>query len=302
MNCYSLIRGALFVACVAAGILPAWRAEAAPAGVTPDEIKKIEAAVPTKATVPPAHPHRILVFDLTEGFHHDSIPVADAALEIMGKTTGVYSTTVSEDMGMFSPEKLKPFCAVVLNNTTQLKFKDPAQRKALLDFVKGGKGLVGFHSATDNFPTWPEGQQLIGATFAGHPWGHIPIKLDDPTNPLLEAFHGKGFWINDEIYKFGKPYSREKLRVLLSMDMSRMKDKKECRPDCDQAVAWIQQVGKGRVFYCSLGHVHQIFYNPVILKFYLDGIQYALGDLKADATPSAKLSPQPKPALAPPEK
>ncbi len=58
---------------------------------------------------------------------------------------------------------------------------------------------------------------------------------------------------------------------------------------------------KGRVFYCSFGHDGRIFRDPRILQFYLDGIQYALGDLEADATPSAKLDPQPKPAL-PPEK
>ncbi|MBM4090564.1 MAG: hypothetical protein FJ276_14250 [Planctomycetes bacterium] len=67
----------------------------------------------------------------------------------------------------------------------------------------------------------------------------------------------------------------------------------------EDAIAWIQQVGKGRVFYCSFGHDGRIFRDPRILQFYLDGIQYALGDLQADATPSAMLDPQPKPALPP---
>ena len=64
-------------------------------------------------------------------------------------------------------------------------------------------------------------------------------------------------------------------------------------------MAWIQQVDKGHVFYCSLGHVHDVLWNPALLKFYLNGIQYATGDLEADATPSAKLLPQPEPAHAP---
>jgi uncharacterized protein len=88
---------------------------------------------------------------------------------------------------------------------------------------------------------------------------------------------------------------------LLSIDMGRIdeKGKKESRSDQDNAVAWIQQLGKGREFYCSLGHVHEIFWNPVLLQLYLDGVQYALGDLQADATPSAKLNPQPAAAPAP---
>ena len=42
--------------------------------------------------------------------------------------------------------------------------------------------------------------------------------------------------------------------------------------------------GKGRTFYWSLGHPEEIYCNPAILKHYLAGIQYVLGDLDADAT------------------
>jgi type 1 glutamine amidotransferase len=168
-------------------------------------------------------------------------------------------------------------------------------------FVQGGKGIVGVHSSTDNFYNWPEAAAMMGALFAGHPWGRCAVRLDDPQHPLLAAFGGKGFWVNDEMYKMREPYSREKLRVLLSMDLGKMtpKDAEVGREDKDNPIAWIQQVGQGRVFYCSLGHNRHIFWDKTLLQFYLDGIQYALGDLQADATPTAKLSPQPTPALAP---
>jgi len=103
------------------------------------------------------------------------------------------------------------------------------------------------------------------------------------------------------MYKLREPYSRDRLRVLLSMDLGKMtaKDTEVGREDKDNPIAWIQQVGEGRVFYCSFGHDRKIFWQKPLLQFYLDGIQYAVGDLKADATPSAKLSPQPVPVLAP---
>ena len=142
---------------------------------------------------------------------------------------------------------------------------------------------------------------MMGALFAGHPWGQAPVKLDDPNHPLAKSFTGQGFWIRDEMYKMRDPYSRENLRVLLSFDMSKLPEGAPTREDHDNPIAWIQQVGKGRVFYCSLGHNRHIFQDTTIMQFYADGIQYALGDLKADATPSAKLNPQPKPVL-PPEK
>lgn len=65
---------------------------------------------------------------------------------------------------MFDPATLKQFDGVVFVSTTQLKFDNPAHRKALVDFVVSGKGVVGIHAASDNFPTWPEGQELMGAS------------------------------------------------------------------------------------------------------------------------------------------
>ena len=79
-----------------------------------------------------------------------------------------------------------------------------------------------------------------------------------------------------------------KLRVLLSLDMARTADKGR-RKDKDNAVAWVKQHGKGRIFYCSLGHKRHIFQDPKLLQFYLDGIQFALGDIEADMTPSGQL-------------
>jgi type 1 glutamine amidotransferase len=57
------------------------------------------------------------------------------------------------------------------------------------------------------------------------------------------------------------------------------------RPDRDFAVSWIKKEGKGRVFYCMFGHIGDPFQNRAVLEYYLDGIQYALGDLDVDASP-----------------
>jgi hypothetical protein len=44
------------------------------------------------------------------------------------------------------------------------------------------------------------------------------------------------------------------------------------------------------VFYCSLGHNNEIFWNPAILRHYLDGIQFAFGDYKVDTKPKPMVS------------
>ena len=206
----------------------------------------------------------------------------------MGKKTGAYTVTVSHDMGVFTPENLAQYDAVLFENTTQLKFSDPDQRAALLDFIKGGKGFIGIHAATDNFPTWPEAVEMIGGQFDGHPWGAggnskgegWAMKVDDPTHVLNRSFGGKGFILKDEIYQIKGPYSRDKYRVLLSLDMApdRNHVSDKCgRADGDNPIAWIKPFGEGRVFYCSLGHNKEIYWNKAVLKHYLAGIQWALG-------------------------
>ncbi len=259
-----------------------------------EEIAKIEAAMPSKPTVE-APKRKMLVFWRCETFFHTSIPVVNKTLEIMGQKTGLFDVVCTDDYAVFTPEKLAEFDVVCLNNTTTLKFdpaKTPERCQALMDFVKSGKGIVGVHAATDNFYDWPEGQEMMGGKFSGHPWtsgGTWAVKIDDPEHPLMKAFRGlKGFKIRDEIYRTEPPlYSRSKQRVLMSLDMSdpTTKNKAQKPTDADTGISWIKSWGKGRVFYCSLGHNDAIFQTPVVLQHYLDGIQFAFGDYKVDTKP-----------------
>ena len=55
------------------------------------------------------------------------------------------------------------------------------------------------------------------------------------------------------------------------------------RDDNDFALAWVRSEGKGRVFYTAIGHRTEHYWNSAILQFYLAGVQYCTGDLKAPA-------------------
>ena len=284
---------------------------AAPKGDKPlseDILKKVEAALPDKPYAPPAKPRKIIVFTMTKGFRHGSIPLAAKTLELIGNKTGAWQTTTSDDVNMFAADKLAPFDAVVSDQCTGNLTDDAKLRKDLIDYVKAGHGLVGIHAATDVGPwKFPEFFEAMGGVFAGHPFRKISVKLDDPASPLNAMFDGKGFEISDEIYTFKEPYSREKLHILMSIDWENAGLKGGNRADNDYALSWTRRYGEGRVFFCAFGHDDAIWFNPAILKHYLAGIQYALGDLKADDTPTAKLNPAPQaargPTLAPqPEK
>ncbi|UCD48857.1 MAG: ThuA domain-containing protein [Phycisphaerales bacterium] len=262
---------------------------------TAEEVQKMEAAMPNEAVVKPAQPRRMLVIDRCEGFKHSSVPFWDKALQVMGEKTGAFSVVITDDLNMLKADTLGQFDAVCFNNTTQLKLSPentPELCKSLMDFVKGGKGLVGIHAATDNFYDWPEAMEMMGGKFTGHPWtsgGTWAFKIDQPDHPLMVPFEGQGFKISDEIYRTDPPlYSREKALVLMSLDLNdeATKNARGVREgDEDTGISWIKTWGKGRMFYCSLGHNHDITWTPPILEHYLRGIQFAMGDLKVDTTP-----------------
>ena len=262
------------------------------AAISDQDVAKIEKALPKRPTVRPAKPRKLLVFNLCKGFKHGSIPYIDKALVMMGEKTGAYQAVVSSNMVVFEAENLNKYDAVCFNNTTRLGFENENLRKSLMDFIKGGKGIIGIHAATDNFYKWPEAQEMMGGKFTGHPWGGggtWAIKIDEPDHPLTAAFKGKGFKIKDEIYRTDPPlYSRQKQLVLMSLDMTDEKTRNVKGfkpPDEDTGISWIKTWGKGRMFYCSLGHNPHIAWDPAVLQHYLDGIQFALGDYKVDTKP-----------------
>ena len=61
------------------------------------------------------------------------------------------------------------------------------------------------------------------------------------------------------------------------------------RKDDDYAVAWIKGYGKGRVFYTCMAHTPEMFTEPKINGFLLATLQFLLGDLPADTTPSSEV-------------
>jgi type 1 glutamine amidotransferase len=259
--------------------------------ITAAELEKIEKALPAEAKVKPAKPRKILVFWLCNGYFHESIPVVNKVLEAMGKKTGAFDIVISNDMNDFNAKKLAEFDAIMFNNPYKVEFNEPSQRQAIMDFVKGGKGIIGFHAAIDNFHTWPEAAEMMGGLFVSHPWtpaGVWAIKNVEPNHPLNAAFNGEGFKIKDELYRTKMLNLRANCRVLLTLDLNdpaTRNAKGAEESDRDMPVDWIRNYGKGRVFYCGFGHNNEVFYRPAILQHCLDGIQFALGDLKVDASP-----------------
>jgi type 1 glutamine amidotransferase len=172
----------------------------------------------------------------------------------------------------------------------------PAAPPAARASCDNGQGAATELGPDTQIGTWPEFNKMIGGFFKFH-WNDgqcLTVKIDDPKNPINAAFKGQEFDVADETYTFGRDtYSRENLRVLTSINYDKMsaKDKaKESYPraDGDYALSWIRREGKGRVFYEALGHNEKIYAIKPMLEHITAGMQYVLGDLQADDSPSVK--------------
>jgi hypothetical protein len=219
----------------------------------------------------------------------------------MGNKTGAFQAVSSGDPLAFLPENLEQFDAVLMNNTHEshpmlpvdfeklsdqqkaaARQREAMLQKSLLEFVAGGKGIVGIHASVAT--GWTEYLEMMGGPFGGHVTGQVWIKPVEPAHPVCAPLNGRSFQLFDEIYVSEASDFRKGLRVLLTLDLDKMPDPGK-RSDGDYVISWIRPYGKGRVFYCSLGHEPSSYSNPHVLAHYLAGIQFALGDLEPEATP-----------------
>jgi type 1 glutamine amidotransferase len=260
---------------------------------------QVEAAAPREAIAKPKKPRRLLVVDLNMYSGHSTIPHGNLLLDLMGKRTGAYEAVFSNDLNNLKYPKIKEFDAIFLNNVVGMVFPDPEVRDGLMRYMREGGGLGGVHGTTYAALDWPEFTDMLQGTAGAHRVEKKILKIDDPSSPLTSHLGAESIEHTDEFYHFpaSSPYSREKARVLISIDVEKSDMATagrlctECtRPDHDYAMSWIRSYGKGRVFCTPLGHTPILFTDPRWTRHLLAGVQFILGDLEADTTPSAKLA------------
>jgi type 1 glutamine amidotransferase len=262
-----------------------------------DEKAKIDAAVPRQALVKPKQARKLLVIDVCPagGFYHNTVAHGNYMLQLIAKYTGAYEPIFDNNLENLRYPHIKQYDAVFLNSVVGPVFSDPAVLDGLIRYVNEGGGVAGLHGTTFASQDVREFGELMGAQEGPHQYNGEPgtLKIDDPVSPLTKHFGGKGFSMMDEFYHFPMtgPYTREKLHVLLSVDADKSDLQKwlYLRTDRDFGMVWIKREGKGRVFNSVLGHRPDFYVMPDLVKMMLGGIQFVLGDLEADTTPSAKL-------------
>lgn len=247
------------------------------------------------AQILPKDPKHLLVIGEEKGYRHEAVSHAMATIERLGRETGLWTTTIRTDTEAltkkrleFNAKNLNDFDAVLFYSGGQLEM-DAEQKAALLSFVReDGKGFIGVHSAAITFADWPEYREMIGGYFDEHPWGTFdaPVVVEDPNFPGMRQWP-KSFVLRDEIYQM-KDFSRDKVRVLMRLDPSKLDltNPRVHRKDGDFAVAWAKMYGKGRVYYSTLGHVEENWDDSRVQQMYVGAIKWAAKIVNADGNTS----------------
>jgi hypothetical protein len=233
---------------------------------------------------------------------HESVSHAMSVIERLGYESGAYDSFIRTDSNIISktPQmtsgqpasggpSLASVDAIFFLGHRDVPIDDK-QKAELLAFVRDdGKGFVAAHTATTAFLEWPEFGEMIGGRYDGHPWGSAAgtVINEDPAFPATKHFGAAPFPFTDEFYQ-AKDYSREKIHVLLRLDVSKMAPNQDVhRTDGDFPLVWAKTYGKGRVFYSALGHAASTWDNRDVQVMYLEALKWALGMTEGDATPRA---------------
>ncbi len=227
-------------------------------------------------------PPRILIFSKTEGYRHDCIPVATAALRKLCLANGIAVDT-TEDAADFTAKNLRRYNTVVFLCTTG-DVLNPAQETDFQRYIQAGGGYVGIHAATDTEYGWTWYGGLVGGYFNGHPaQQNATLHIENHDHPATKHLPGNEWKRFDEWYNFKN--LNPNVKVLLTLDERSYKGGTMCTASegadvkCHPA-AWYHEYDGGRAFYTALGHTKESYAEENFLKHVLGGIRYAIGKKK----------------------
>src|SRR6516162_5495837 len=167
---------------------------------------------------------RVLVFSLTKGFHHESIPDGIAAIQKLGQENN-FDVDTTTDGDMFTDSVLKNYSAVIFLCTTGdvLNYR---QEAAFERYIQAGGGYVGVHAAADCEYDWGWYGRLVGGYFYDHPGIHDTFPNVQPgvLNVVDQSFIAtkdlpKQWKRTDEFYSYKKLDSAN-LHILITIDES----------------------------------------------------------------------------------
>jgi type 1 glutamine amidotransferase len=165
-----------------------------------------------------------------------------------------YHVEISATLDIFDNAQLLNKTDLIVPAWTMGKLTD-TQQKNLCDAVKSGVGIAGWHGGMcDAFRDSTEYQFMTGGQFVAHPGNILDyhVKITSPNDPIMAGI--SDFKIRSEQYYLHVDPSNEVLAETVFG-----KQVHDWIQGCVMPVVWKRKYGKGRVFYCALGHVAKEF-------------------------------------------
>ncbi len=241
---------------------------------------------------------RVLMLTESKGFVHQPVKrvegelsPSEVAMRQLALESGKFTLELSQDASTsITRENLQNFDVVMFYTSGDLPIADDNMNYFVNDWLKQVKhGMIGVHSSTDTLKKDPRYFELIGGSFAGHPWGqntNVTIAVHEPSHPTVAAF-GEKIDLKEEIYQYSN-WVPNNVRVLMSLDMANCEVK---RPS-HVPVAWVKSWGEGRLYYNNMGHRPDTWQNEKFMQSMLAGILWAAGRTDGPTAPNPELSAQ----------
>jgi type 1 glutamine amidotransferase len=271
--------------------------------VTPRTVASAPASVGELVAIHDQRPPiKVLMVTATHGFRHTyGIEGAVELMRELEKTTELRVDTTENLANLNSANLAKYDLLFFANSTLRINPKDttqaalravrlrapipnavtPEQQRAVIDFVRGGKGVVLAHAALDANYGWDEYRDMAGGgLFEAHPWtAHLRVINEAKNSPATRHMDEK-FWIREEFYILDKS-PRATSKVLLSLDNASFGSpnmgKLPAPENSDHPVSWTRTYGQGRVFATILGHFRDTWQRPEFVQHLLTGMRMAAG-------------------------
>ncbi|HPP66624.1 MAG TPA: ThuA domain-containing protein [bacterium] len=182
-----------------------------------------------------------------------------------------FEVEISNTLDSFLDEKkLEPLNLIVICWT--MGTITSQQEQGLLAAVKNGIGIAGWHGGmADSFRNNTEYQFMVGGQWVAHPGGIVKYRVNimDKKDPITKGIDD--FDVESEQYYMHVDPSNH---VLATTTFEGTDDTPWIK-GCVMPAAWKKIYGKGRVFYCSVGHVAKDFEIPEAREIVKRGMLWA---------------------------
>ena len=248
-----------------------------PFGVLPVEVWRNE------TRTGPSFPTKVLIFDETLGFTHDSIPDGIQAIRSLGaRNNFLVDETVNP--AAFTDANLAQYSAVVFLSPSDLSNENPSitildtnQLAAFQRFIEKGKGFVGIHNAAA-YVLWNSDwyTRLVGARFLSEVTPEpMTFQVLNHTHPSTATLPDIWPWTS-HVFNFTPNPKVNGVTVLVNLDETSLSCScGEMGPD--HPIAWYHEYDGGRSWYTGGGAESADFHQRIFLEHLAGGIQYAIG-------------------------